>query len=109
MKSTNLSEPLKRESASGRSEPPQSTLESSDSTFPTKVIIIAPSAISYDESPQLGTGGFGVVRKAQFEGQTVAIKKFIIDRESDDVVTKAALFLTEAKNMRELNHPRIVR
>jgi serine/threonine protein kinase len=87
---------------------------SKSSSENTGKILLSPRSIEYHSQDvnetHLGEGGFGVVRKGFFEGKPVAVKKFIIDKENDDdVMTKASLFLGEAKNMREMNHPRIVK
>ncbi len=78
----------------------------------SKSPLIESSLIAYEGQPDdnnLGKGGFGVVRKGQFEGQPVAVKSLFLNNEDVDPLAAAELFLSEAKNMRELEHPRIVK
>lgn len=66
--------------------------------------------ISFDKnSKDLGKGGFGLVRLGQFDGQAVAVKSLFVDSDTVDPLAAAELFLSEAKKMRELEHPRIVK
>ncbi|KAJ3094326.1 hypothetical protein HDU97_008243 [Phlyctochytrium planicorne] len=64
---------------------------------------IAPPRITHI-GPQIGRGGFGVVFKARYDGEPVAIKH---TRASADVYDKAVQ--DEVAMLSKLSHPRIVR
>lgn len=78
----------------------------------SKSPLIESSLIEYEGSPEdnnLGKGGFGVVRLGKLDGQAVAVKSLFLNNEDVDPLGAAELFLSEAKNMRELEHSRIVK
>lgn len=57
----------------------------------------------------LGAGAFGVVRKAKFQGKLVAVKS--LKFEGGEIIKRfhaMELFISEAKKMSQISHPRIV-
>lgn len=89
--------------------------------FKAKYKIIPPTSIEYEkgDGSVIGDGGFGVVRKAVFNGKiVVAVKTLEIkglensnQNQKESIQNMALkLFLEEAKTMRQVDdHPRIVK
>lgn len=79
---------------------------------PTKIIFSSPTdgegSGGSDDNDVLGKGGFGVVRRAKFMGQDVAVKALTVNDRKLDPLKAIALFVSEAEKMREIRHPRIV-
>ncbi|KAI8911156.1 kinase-like domain-containing protein [Gorgonomyces haynaldii] len=89
---------LSQSAASTRTTKTDSSLETA-----VQELLIDPSQLVY--GPILGRGGFGVVYKGTFNGETVAIKKLNQVALSRGVVDA---LLKEASIMKQLFHPRIV-
>lgn len=58
----------------------------------------------------LGSGGFGIIRKATFKGDVVAVKflKFEEKQDFSQALRSIKLFVSEAQKMRAVRHPCIV-
>ncbi len=57
----------------------------------------------------VGKGGFGVVRKATFQGELVAVKSLKLEEALNmDPLKAIQLFASEAEKMRSVRHPCIV-
>lgn len=54
------------------------------------------------------TKGFGVVRKAVFEGGVVAVKSLQLETSTMDALKSIQMFAAEAEKMRNVRHPCIV-
>jgi len=65
------------------------------------------NSLSFGES--LGKGGFGEVFKGVYNGQTVAIKRLMVDLSLDEVVTVFREFRREVWLSSTLHHPCIVK
>lgn len=65
---------------------------------------VAPYAVQF--GPQIGSGGFGVVHKAKFNGHTVAVKK--IHGHALSNVASIAEFKSEVAVLCTLKHPNIL-
>lgn len=55
----------------------------------------------------LGAGGFGIVRKAEFNGKLVAVKSFKVESEMNHFKAME-LFIAEAGKMSQISHPRVI-
>lgn len=81
---------------------------SNDKKFESKVMNL--NRLQYhseDSQQQLGAGAFGVVRKATIDGRGVAVKTLKLD-DVTDKLQAMELFVSEAKKMSGISHPRIV-
>lgn len=78
----------------------------------SKVIRTENGLVFTDNDESLGEGGFGIVRKAQYKGQTVAVKSLkvneTVDGRNNSKLHSMELFVAEAKKMAQISHPRIV-
>lgn len=64
----------------------------------------------YIQTNQLGSGAFGVVRLAKYNGKLVAVKALKLDNSNSklDPLKAIELFADEAAKMSQISHPRIV-
>jgi serine/threonine protein kinase len=84
-----------------------STFESQNGSAAVTGFIKASSLKFVDDV--IGKGGFGVVRKATFQGEIVAVKSLKLDEAlTMDPLKAIKLFASEAVKMRSVRHPCIV-
>ena len=70
---------------------------------------IKASSLKFVDDDVVGKGGFGVVRKAKFQGELVAVKSLKLEEALNmDPLQAIELFASEAEKMRSVRHPCIV-